>query len=123
MITTKSSERIEPRPSPMPQQRAIQMTKLERMGIVPMPGNEDSGVTTNNGNANGLERKESQRDTVWPVMGDVNSPLASGTGLIDKSTSSSEETIPTLARALTTNDAIMPMAWRGRSHKGTQCGL
>jgi len=105
MITTKSSERIEPRPSPMPQQRAIQMTKLERMGIVPMPGNEDSGVTTNNGNANGLERKESQRDTVWPVMGDVNSPLASGTGLIDKSTSSSEETIPTLARALTTNDA------------------
>ncbi|KAH9212786.1 hypothetical protein DL95DRAFT_410851 [Leptodontidium sp. 2 PMI_412] len=103
MITTKGSERIEPRPSPMPQQRPIQMTKLEKMGIVPMPGNEDSGATASN--SNGLERKESQRNTVWPIIGDVNSPLATGTGLIDKSSSSSEETVPTLARAITTNDA------------------
>ncbi|KAH7333083.1 hypothetical protein BKA65DRAFT_39481 [Rhexocercosporidium sp. MPI-PUGE-AT-0058] len=103
MINTKSSERIEPRPAPMPQQRPIQMTKLEKMGIVPMPGNEDSGATASNGN--GLERKESQRNTAWPIIGDANSPLATGTGFIDKSSSSSEETVPTLARAITTDDA------------------
>ncbi|KAK0111015.1 hypothetical protein ONS95_001395 [Cadophora gregata] len=103
MITTKSSERIEPRPAPVPQQKPIQMTKLEKMGILPMPGSEDAGATKTNGN--GLERKESQRNTVWPIIGDSNSPLATGTGFIDKSTSSSEESVPTLARAFTTDDA------------------
>ncbi|KAL2065877.1 hypothetical protein VTL71DRAFT_3547 [Oculimacula yallundae] len=100
MITTKSSDRIEPRPAPMPQQ-PNQMSKLERMGVFPVPGIEDLVGTR----SKGLDRTESQRHTAWPIIGDVTSPLATGTGLIDKSTSSSEETVPTLARAITTDTA------------------
>ncbi|CZT04798.1 uncharacterized protein RAG0_11124 [Rhynchosporium agropyri] len=103
MITTRSSERLESRPAPMPQQRPIQMSKLEKMGVIPRPGNEESGATSRN--KTGSEATDQHMQKGWPIIGDATSPLAIGTGLIDKSTSSSEETVPTLARAITTNTA------------------
>jgi hypothetical protein len=95
MITTRSAEKIEPvRPQAVPQQ--MQTSKLEKMGVI-------AGVGTTTGLVASKSGENGQRETVWPIIGDVNSPLASGTGLIDKSTTSSEETVPTIARAITTN--------------------
>lgn len=44
-----------------------------------------------------------QRNTLWPTFGDSDSPLASGTGFIDGSSSSGS--VPKVAQAITTNDA------------------
>ncbi|KAE9372639.1 hypothetical protein N431DRAFT_505000 [Stipitochalara longipes BDJ] len=92
MITTKSSDSV--RPSPMPQQ----VSKLERMGVLaPAAGVAAAGLTAS-------RTREGQRETVWPMVGNPDSPLASGTGLIDKSSSNSEESIPQVARAITTDE-------------------
>ncbi len=92
MITTKSSDDV--RPSPMPQQAS----KLERMGVLaPAGGVAVAGLAASRG-------REGQRETVWPMIGNPDSPLASGTGLIDKSSSNSEESIPQVARAITTDE-------------------
>jgi hypothetical protein len=96
MITTKSSDSVRPspRPSPMPQQGS----KLERMGVLASAGGlAAKGVPAS-------RTREVQRETVWPVIGNPDSPLASGTGLIDKSSSNSEESIPQVARAITTDE-------------------
>lgn len=95
MITTKSSEKIEPqqRPAPQPQQKS----KLERMGV--LEGGM-IGVATGAALTAGRTRDE-QRETVWPVVGNPDSPLARGTGLIDKSTSSSENEVPQVSKAVT----------------------
>lgn len=87
VITTKSSDKLE-RPSPAPQQRPY----LERMGG--MDGDKEVATTTWN-RMNAARAKEEQRETMWPKAG--ASPLAGGTGLIDKSASSSETDIPALA--------------------------
>ena len=98
MITTKSAEKIEPqRPTPQPQQKS----KLERMGVL------EGGVA---GVATGAALKavrprDDQRDTVWPGIGNPDSPLASGTGFIDKSTSSSENEVPQVSKAVKVNDS------------------
>jgi hypothetical protein len=98
MITTKSSDRMEPaRPNPTPQQPS----KLERMGIV-------AGGAGAAGAGAGLvasQMRDGQRETIWPMISNTDSPLSSGTGLIDKSSTSSDETVPQVARALTTNES------------------
>lgn len=99
MITTKSSEKVEPqqRPAPQPQQKS----KLERMGVFEggMAGVATGAAMTAGGTRDG------QRETVWPMIGNPDSPLAGGTGLIDKSTSSSENEVPQVAKAVTTEMA------------------
>ncbi len=96
MITTKGSDRIEPiRPRPMPQQN---MSKLEKMGF----GAAVGGAT---GSLAAPRTKDGQRETVWPMVDEKSeNPLASGTGLMDASTSSSEETVPSIAKAITINE-------------------
>jgi len=95
MITTKSSDST--RPSPMPQQAS----KLERMGVLaPMSGVPASGLTAS-------RTREGQRETVWPMIGNPDSPLASGTGFIDKSSSNSEESIPQVVRAITKDEPAL----------------
>ncbi|KAH8601806.1 hypothetical protein B0O99DRAFT_588984 [Bisporella sp. PMI_857] len=94
MITTRSSEQR--RPDPIPQQRS----KLERMGIV----DGGAGAAFADG---GLS--VAKANNAWPMSLDsplppVTSPLVSGTGLIDKSTSSSENEVPKVATAVTTDD-------------------
>jgi hypothetical protein len=104
MITTKSLERTESsqRPAPRPQQGS----KLERMGILG-PAEIKAPVAGAAGSA-GLQAvnpRDAQRETIWPMIGSPDSPLAGGTGLLDKSTSSSEQSVPTVARAITTDAA------------------
>lgn len=89
MITTKSSDKIE-RPSPVAQQNP----KLERMGVENR--NEDVAAATWNRMNAARVNEDGKRGTVWPMIGNVDSPLAGGTGLIDKSTSSSETDLPVL---------------------------
>jgi hypothetical protein len=92
MITTKSSDSV--RPSPMQQQAS----KLERMGVLaPVGGVAAKGLTAS-------RTRDGQRETVWPMIGNPDSPLASGTGLIDKSSSNSEESIPQVVRAITKDE-------------------
>lgn len=100
VVTTKSQDRIEPRPAILPQQKSIQMMNLERSGIVPRPIREEYSEAIPDARKN-----EMQRNMIWPIVGDADSPLANGTGLIDKSTSSSEERVPTLGTAMSTNEA------------------
>ncbi|TVY73533.1 hypothetical protein LSUE1_G010027 [Lachnellula suecica] len=95
MITTKSSDRGDQiRPSPIPKQPSQQMSKLERMGVI------DGGIgAAGAGSALGTSRmNEDQRQTFWPIVGDTDSPLATGTGFIESS--SSEGSVPTIARAM-----------------------
>jgi hypothetical protein len=98
MITTKSAEKVEPqRPAPQPKQKP----KLERMGILE---GGISGITS--GAALTAQRtRDGQRETVWPMMDNLDSPLAGGTGLIDKSTSSSETEVPQVAKTVTADTA------------------
>ncbi|TVY19137.1 hypothetical protein LARI1_G004866 [Lachnellula arida] len=98
MITTKSSEKTEQyRASLVPQQnqQAAQPLELERMGV------RDSGVR---GALAPLQTKDTQRETRWPMVGSSDSPLASGTGFIEAS--SSEESVPTVVRDVTTDRAM-----------------
>ncbi|KAF8859956.1 hypothetical protein BDZ45DRAFT_704061 [Acephala macrosclerotiorum] len=112
MITTRSSERVEPtQPQQAPQQS---MSKLEKMGVIAGVGGPSQGLTAPKADEGG------QRETVWPIIGDVNSPLATGTGLIDKSSTSSEETIPTIARAVTTNEPASAYAANRSEPKATE---
>ncbi|KAG0650409.1 hypothetical protein D0Z07_3470 [Hyphodiscus hymeniophilus] len=101
MVTTKSVERIEmQRPTPQPQQKS----KGERMGVL-------AGGTTGVSSAAALttERSiEGHRETVWPMIGNPDSPLAGGTGLIDKSTSSSENEVPRVSKGVA-RDIAAPM--------------
>lgn len=97
MITTSSSDKVPQRPGPHVQQGS----KLERMGVLPLPS--PNPIATGAGGAVPSRTAEDRRDTQWPMAGDVASPLAGGTGFIDSSNSSSEEIVPTLARAVTTD--------------------
>lgn len=98
MITTKSSDKTDQvRPAPQPQQKS----KLERMGIIDSAvagGLDGAAFTASKTRGNG------QRETVWPMVGSPDSPLAGGTGLIDKSSSSSETSVPQVASAVKTNE-------------------
>ncbi|TVY35818.1 hypothetical protein LOCC1_G008853 [Lachnellula occidentalis] len=87
MITTKSFDKTERRPSLDSQQsQQPQPPTMERMGVI------DNGV---GGALAPIQRQGSQRDTRWPIIGNPDSPLASGTGFIEGS--SSEESVPTVA--------------------------
>ena len=103
MVTTRSSDKTDPkmdsgrRPAPQPQQRS----KLERMGII---DGAAAGALAGASLTASRARGDGQRETVWPMIGNPDSPLAGGTGFIDKSTSSSETSVPQVARAVTTNE-------------------
>jgi hypothetical protein len=94
MITTKSSDRMEPaRPNPTSQQ----LSKLEQMGIVAGAAGAGAGLVAS-------QMRDGQREAIWPMIGNTDSQLAGGMGLIDKSSIYSDETVPQIARAVTTND-------------------
>lgn len=98
MITTRSSEKVEPlRPAPHPQQKP----HLETMGMV--AGAPDVAVTTGAAMAAAKEIN-GQRETMWPMVANADSPLAGGTGFIDKSSSSSETEVPTLSKFVTADE-------------------
>ncbi|KAA8569909.1 hypothetical protein EYC84_002249 [Monilinia fructicola] len=86
MITTRSSGQIDP--------AQIDDTPVQpdthRLGPTPLQQSSLSPV-------------DAQRSTQWPITGNPNSPLASGTGLIDPTPSSSDESVPTIATAMTTD--------------------
>ncbi|OWO99716.1 hypothetical protein B2J93_9466 [Marssonina coronariae] len=71
MINTRSIERLEPRAAPAPEQKPIQMANLERAGTPLSAAQKEMGLEP--------------RHSAWPTIGHSASPLASGTGLIDKS--------------------------------------
>lgn len=107
MITTKSSDKVDPR-SPAPPQPPLQTSKLERMGVL-------EGVTgaAMEGNMTAARMRDGQRETVWPMAGD--SPPRASNGLAQ-----SPYVEPTLATALTTDEAVVtrtpPEAMRGGSN-------
>jgi len=100
MNTTKSSERAEQVP-------AGPTNKLAKMGVFGDDEMRAAGIAAGApiSRPGPTALQQPQRDTVWPIIGDANSPLANGTGLIDPSTSSSE-TVPSVARAVTTNEPV-----------------
>ena len=86
MVTTKSAERIEmQRPSPQPEQKP----NLERLGVLPDELADASGPVLAAG-----RHRAGPNELIWPMFGDPDSPLAGGTGWIDKSSSSSENDVP-----------------------------
>lgn len=96
MITTKSSDRVEQvRPAPMPQQN---LSSLGKTGFGAIAGALAVPTT-----------RDALRETPWPTTNDgPGNSLASGTGLIDGSTSSgSEETLPTIARGVNINEPAL----------------
>lgn len=95
MITTKGSEKAEQRPGPQPQQKS----KLERMGVL------EGGMAAGAALA-ATKPRDAPREPVWPMIGNPDSPLAGGTGFIDKSTSSSENEVPQVAKAITTDEPV-----------------
>lgn len=95
MITTKGSDRIEPPRSIVPPQpQPIQTSKLEKMGF-----GEPSGAALE-----APKMQQGQRESIWPANIDQENPLSGGTGLIAASTSSSDESVPTIAKAITINE-------------------
>ena len=92
MITTKSFEQHRPA---LVQQQNQQPSNMVKTGVI------DSGL---GGALAPLQRKESQRETRWPMVGNPDSALASGTGFIEGS--SSEESMPTVARDATVERAM-----------------
>ncbi|CAD6449086.1 13c39c30-f0e1-4178-994b-f8aff47e19b3 [Sclerotinia trifoliorum] len=87
MIVTRSSGQIDPArlaaiPTPTSDTRRLYPTPLQQSTLSPV---------------------EAQRSTQWPMPGDLNSPLANGTGLLDPTPSNSDESVPTIAMALTTD--------------------
>lgn len=106
MITTRSSEKLDPtRPAATPQQSQQMQaprSKLERMGVLDSAGPGPKVATATAVMASRM--KDGQRQTVWPTVGNADSPLASGTGLIDNSSSSSSTSVPTIGRAVTADE-------------------
>ncbi|RDW61357.1 hypothetical protein BP5796_11249 [Coleophoma crateriformis] len=116
IITTSSSEK-----GPQRQEAANigkPGSKLERMGVLPLASPNPKG-----GTEAGLEapRATARPETTWPNSEDMRSPvngrLAGGTGLID---SSSEETIPTLATAVTTDNRVPAQIFNSEDPKAQE---
>ncbi|RDW77503.1 hypothetical protein BP6252_05556 [Coleophoma cylindrospora] len=116
IITTSSSEKV-----PQRQEAATigkPGSKLERMGVLPLASPNPKGPTEA-----GLEapRANARPETTWPNSEDMrspaNGPLAGGTGLID---SSSEETIPTLATAVTTDNRVPAQMFNAEDPKAQE---
>ena len=107
MVTTKSTDKLDTlQLAPAPQQKS----KLERMGVVTAATVATQAAMT------APRSDQGQQESFWP-MKKTDSPLAGGTGFIDKSSSSSDNESPTVARAVTTDDrSPMPVP----SSKGTE---
>ncbi|EPE31974.1 hypothetical protein GLAREA_12056 [Glarea lozoyensis ATCC 20868] len=124
MIMNKSSESSEQvRPAVTP----IQSSKTERVGAFNFPmqksttdakaneGQRDTMWPVGEGSSTSSERDitvpvRAVNSSVWPTIGNVSSPLAGGTGLIDASTSSSEATVPTIASTPQFFEDVSPMS-------------
>ena len=106
VITTRSSEKLDPaRPAAtpqQPQQTQAPRSKLERMGVLDSVGPGPKVATATAAAASRM--KDGQRETVWPTVGNSDSPLVGGTGLIDNSSSSSSTSVPTIGRAVTVDE-------------------
>ncbi|TGO60150.1 hypothetical protein BOTNAR_0150g00010 [Botryotinia narcissicola] len=87
MIVTRSSGQIDP----------------ARLAAMPMPPSDNKRLGPTPLQKPTLSPAEAQRSTQWPMPGNPNSPLAGGTGLIDPTPSSSDESVPTVAMAVTTD--------------------
>lgn len=99
IVTTQSSEKFDPQ-----QQHQQQKSKLERMGVLEGAAAGAATWAAMNVATQQLnhQNEDGQRGKVWPIVGNTNSPLAGGTGLLDKSTSSSETSLP-VATSVTTD--------------------
>jgi hypothetical protein len=94
MVTTKPSDKPGQRSSP----EAEQQSKSGKVGAA-----AGAALTAST-------MKDGQRETVWPMMGIPDSPLASGTGFIDSNSSSSEE-VSQISKPATvnSNQTVSPM--------------
>ncbi|KAK2629807.1 hypothetical protein QTJ16_000627 [Diplocarpon rosae] len=99
MINTRSLERIEARAAPASEQMPIQMYQLEKVDTPMSAGEKEAGGPP--------------RHNAWPTMGHPASPLASGTGLIDRS---SEESLATAESASGYAADPKPTAMLGAYH-------
>lgn len=100
VVTTKSVEKLGQRRSPDGQQKS----QSAKGAVGAVGAAAAAGLTS-------AAMKDGQRETVWPMMGIPDSPLASGTGLID-STSSSSENVSQLSKPNTVNSndqSVSPM--------------
>jgi hypothetical protein len=99
VVTTKTQDRQGQRPSPEPQQKS-KSGKKEAAAI-----GAETGVALAT-----LGTKEGQRDTVWPMIGNLDSPLAGGTGYIDSTSTSSQESVSQMSKPVTnSNQTVSPM--------------
>ena len=89
MVTTKPSERQGQRSSPEAQQQSS-----GNLGAATLGATAGAALTAS-------AMKDGQRETVWPIMGIPDSPLASGTGFIDSN--SSEEEVSQISKPATVN--------------------
>ncbi|KAL3419963.1 hypothetical protein PVAG01_08462 [Phlyctema vagabunda] len=96
MIMTSSSDKM-PTMQRLAAPTSLGSSKLERMGVLPFPSPNPTATPPE---PEYRVSGEEKRETAWPIAGDMNSPLAGGTGLIE---TSSSETVPTLATAMTTD--------------------
>lgn len=99
MVTTKTSEKHGQRTSPEGQQK----TQSQKVAAAAVGAAAGAAFTAS-------AMKDGQRETVWPMMGSPDSPLASGTGFIDSSSSSSEE-VSQISKPATmdSNQTVSPM--------------
>lgn len=87
MIVTRSSVQIDP----------------ARLPAMPMPPSDNRRLGPTPLQQSTLSPVEGQRSTQWPMLENSKSPLAGGTGLIDPTPSSSEESVPTVPVAIATD--------------------
>lgn len=97
VVTTKSTDRQGQRSSPESQGRS----KSEKVGAAAAGAAAGAGLAA-------LGTREGQRETVWPMIGSSDSPLAGGTGLIDGSSSDEVSEISKPA-TLNSNQTVSPI--------------
>jgi hypothetical protein len=104
-------------------------TEQIRPGLVPLQSSAGAQRDTmwpaaegspNSRNLNFPQPASGKNNSMWPIMGNGSSPRASGTGLMDASTSSSEVTVPTLARAPPYVEKVSPISASTESEEKAQ---
>jgi hypothetical protein len=120
MVTTKNPDKTPPiATSPL-----LESDKLAKMGVfgpIEMRAAQMKAAATAHANAIGgrpspTPVQNDQRETMWPMMGNTDSPLAGGTGFIENS----DESTSTLGRAITPKGdakAVSPPAFDPRMSK------
>lgn len=90
MIMTKSSEKVDAERPITQMPNPLQVQKLKAEDSKKAAGSMPSDLSPPNAAFTG------QRQTFWPSVGNPDSPLASGTGLMDPTPTTSAESVPTL---------------------------